>query len=348
MNSIGLNNLSLNNFIAGSNGPGCLSVNTGSDSSPVNDAFSVSVDKNITITDSKQMAFLCGKVQANEKTAGDFSAVLAADTAVAAKTFAADVAASCVTGSSAVAVSLSEVSGLAADGIRSNDEAVELAGKLVNEFYAADRNHDVENGAFFDFLLEKFGYDALPVMVPEKELSSFEHTQRPIYRGLSPYREQNTGNVIRAESMADDFKHGKLFSGGSIGGYLCGRGTYGTFRKELADAYAEAYVSKNTGEGVCMKMFMAENAKVGRHKRGFDEQPSPDSKYMQDDFMEFLNNPLLSEKADVNIRELFADDIGSFAVLKGYDAYYTVKNGPGENDFMNIVILNRGKVIMQE
>ncbi len=261
-----------------------------------------------------------------------------------------NVAASCLTGAPAVACAVSEITTPVSGGIRSNDEAVELANMLVDEFYATDGDHDVKSSAFFDFLIKKFGYDAHPKLVSKEEFDRMEQTQMTAYRGLNPGLCRETGEEIGADKMINEFKHGKLFSGGSVGGYLYGRGTYASLDKSVADFYVDG-----DDGGACMKMILPDNCIVGKYGdsnyRYVNEDDSAGAGYIYDDFRDFMNHPELSEK----VKPFFGDvdnmckrETGGFAVLKGYDAYLAQKNGYGDSDYMYILILNRGKLVMPE
>ena len=347
MNTVGVNNFNTFNQVAFT--PCKQNHNDNSTAVVQTDNFSLSLNSSSqTMNDMAALKNSAAFSAANADSIKSGSNEEAVLTDNLGKTFsnANNVAASCLSGSPGVAAAASsameQVYKIENRDKLSMDELVALANKVAEDIFTDNKNLNVENGEAFSVLLNKFKYDELPqVLTPEQFKCNQEESKLPVlYRGLEPR------DGITTEKMLNDFKYGKLFSGGSLRGRVYGRGTYIAFDKAVADRYKGK-------KGVVMEMLLAPDAKIGEHSSGsflgkFFNRKKMDVDY---EFFRFKRNAGLSKDA----KSLFGD-AGSFAVLKGYDAYYCCKQDSEEtlasskkvNGYSYMVVLNREKVLVKE
>jgi len=267
-----------------------------------------------------------------------------------------NIASSCISGSPAVASAASlcsptpmDIASMPMDEIYkmknrdklSEEEMVVLANRVAEDIQSEYNGQEIKGGELFSTLLNKFGYDALPQVLNAEKFNE-EALERPImYRGLE------STNTISAQQMVNDFKYGKLFSGGSKKGRLFGRGTYIAFNKEYADKF------KGNDKGVTMEMLMAPDSKTTYYHRG-----SNSGACSRDTHIDFAHDDFLSKQGRSDDARRIFEDIGSYAVLRGYDAYYCCREEESSeaekpeaatvDGYRFMVVLNRGKVLIKE
>ncbi len=346
MNTIGANNFNLNNTAAVNYAQAQKSDNTAV-AVPA-DSFSASADsssalsQNVTVLKHSAIvnAALPNSLSPTDKpddvkAAGDRKGFgLITDKLGKFFSNAKNIAVSCITGtphvSAAAAAAMDAIYKMENRDELSLDELVELANKIAADINPRKKELDVQDGSAFSAVLNKFGYDALPQVLTSAQFDQEAKKQPVFYRGVEPSEE------ISAGQMADDFKHGKLFSGGSKGGCMYGRGTYASYDTRVSDRYKGA-------NGVTMEMLLSSDAKVAKYENPEKYYSRYESTAVQDEFERFRYHHKMSQKA----KNLFSD-AGSFAVLKGYDAYYCCKSKDDELGYKYIVVLNRQKVMIKE
>lgn len=193
------------------------------------------------------------------------------------------------------------------------------------------------------------GYDKLPKKVPSDKFEKLakESEFGVLYRGISANTKE------KCQEYIDKFRNGAFYSGGQAG-HIYGKGTYTGFG-ELGKntAYNYARQEKN---GQVIEMILDKDAKTINYYDLFKETNKEVDEFIKNNYKKYnINNyfELISNLNKIKKEDEFmtqyilnvAHDTGYSASIKGYDAIIANNELAGQK---YIVILNRGKVILNE
>ena len=111
--------------------------------------------------------------------------------------------------------------------------------------------YDDNKSKFMKFLLEKTGYNAIPVEISETKEYNL------LYRGVTPNKKLN----ISAMDFYNRYKTGDMDISGATSS-LYGRGIYASQRKRTAQIYAKD--GKDNDSGLVFGIYLPKDAKVGK------------------------------------------------------------------------------------
>ena len=170
-------------------------------------------------------------------------------------------------------------------------------------------------------LATEFGYDKLPVKVSSSELDKIiKNDGIELFRGVS------------------DISHKEEFINGN---YFAGRGNHGNgIYTEIGNSGVANVYAKNGETGSIIRMALDNNAKVVNESDLVDQLKS----YTKEFETKWINDhPGIepSSNAEFLIGKMWFQDLGKFAILKGYDAMYIP-----EEKYM--LVLNRSKLYVED
>lgn len=175
-----------------------------------------------------------------------------------------------------------------------------------------------DDNPIFEYITRKLGYNRVPIAVSAEafKLASEQSKVGVLYRGIS------ASTKDEAEKLVTEFKKGSFFTGRK---QAYGHGIYFSPVESIAREYAES--------GSVIKATLSKDAKVV-------------------DYMEIMNEYALTGANTARWKkgrntELWEDmlpTVGEYAAIKGYDAI--AMNGFNSNQ--HIIVLNRGKVLVEE
>lgn len=163
----------------------------------------------------------------------------------------------------------------------------------------------------------KLGYDGYPKVLSADKFESAAQGKTRFYRGIRPSPDKTS------EEIAEEFKHGHLWTG-NTGGAAYGTGVYFTATESIAKG---DYAGDN---GTVIEMILDNSAKIADYRTILQE------------FIE-TGIPKIFGTERENYQLILAD-VGQYAAMKGYDAI--ALNGFQGHDY--VILLNRAKAIVKE
>ena len=173
-------------------------------------------------------------------------------------------------------------------------------------------------------LNEILGYDSKPTLVSKEKFEELATNSKlgKLYRGVSAESKED------AEKYVNEFKNGRLYAGKGV----YGNGTYAAYGEKGLKLVNANYTNEN---GKVMTMLLDNDAKVVKYSEIFEMK--------QKELRELTNNDISNE-----FRMAILMNDGYYASIKGYDAIILDDVMAELNNQPYVVILNRGKVIMNE
>ena len=198
--------------------------------------------------------------------------------------------------------------------ILSKEQVVEKA-KTFSESQDYSSVHSMQ--ALRAVTSSKLGYDGYPKVLNADEFESAAQGKTRFYRGIRPSPDKTS------EEIAEEFKHGHLWTG-NTGGAAYGTGVYFTATESIAKG---DYAGDN---GTVIEMILDNSAKIADYRTILQE------------FIE-TGIPKIFGTERENYQLILAD-VGQYVAMKGYDAI--ALNGFQGHDY--VILLNRAKAIVKE
>lgn len=204
-------------------------------------------------------------------------------------------------------------------GILSIDEVINKAKQFGDDIIQGKEKIVYDNGnPIYDYVARRLNYDALPKIVTAEDFATMskESPVGILYRGIEADTKEE------AKQYAYEFMSGKMYAGKK---YAYGSGTYFSPDKSTSEKYSN--------QGVMLKALLSKDAKVVKYKDIIKDYSSTGAD--------------VARQKKGNNTEAWEDILSSvseFAAIKGYDAI----NMDGVLGQKHIIVLNRGKVVIEE
>lgn len=175
-----------------------------------------------------------------------------------------------------------------------------------------------DSNPVFEYITRRLGYNRLPEVVDSRTFESIAQKSPVgvIYRGISAETKE------KAAELVEEFKTGKFFTGKK---QAYGHGIYFSPVESVAHKYAKA--------GGVIKAVLRADAKVVDYMEIMKEYSSTTA-----------STAVLQKNREAEPWEVMLLSVGEYAALKGYDAI--AMNGFNGNQ--HIIVLNRGKVVVEK
>ncbi len=206
--------------------------------------------------------------------------------------------------------------------ILSTKEVVEKAKWLSEELVQGKEELNYKcDSPIFEYIVRKLKYDSNPKIVVSEDflLKVKDSPVGIIYRGIAGDSQEQVDEYIKA------FKDGKIFIGKRS---AYGHGMYFSPDEKVAANYAQ----KKNYTGI-IKAILSQDAQVGDYKELLMEYSSTGA-----------DKAGHRKNSNTESWEYILSTVGEFASVKGYDAI--AMNGFNGN--FHIIVLNRGKVIVEK
>lgn len=209
--------------------------------------------------------------------------------------------------------------GIIKSGLLTLEEVVEKAKSfgedLLNGKYSLNPK---DSNPVFEYITRRLGYNNLPEVVDTKTFESVveKSSVGVIYRGIAAETKE------KAEQFVEAFKTGDFFTGKK---QAYGHGIYFSPIESVAQEYAKS--------GGVIKAALYEDAKVVDYMEIMREYTSTGASMAK-----------LRKSKETEVWEDMLPSVGEYAAMKGYDAI--AMNGFNGNQ--HIIVLNRGKVVVEK